>query len=190
MIVALKIHLSLAPGAARPGHPHAAFKPHHDVLLASRSARIVPRRTECGGELLGVEYEIQFVHGQSSSLPAARLDTLPNSGGRILGRSSRNLDRNAHAILGFAGMFPGLALRSIPNVGPQDALSFDQAKTEPCGGCTMKAEREMLVSDGKSKRSLACLLIVSSRMRACAAILRSRGGDQGANASVTTASLP
>jgi len=42
----------------------------------------------------------------------------------------------------------------------------------------------------KTKSRIPSPSIVSSRTKACAAILRSRGGDEGASASVTTASPP
>jgi hypothetical protein len=64
IIAALEIQLSMAPIESRSGRPHAAFQTHHD--FASRSARITPRRTEFGGELLCVEHEAQLVHGYST----------------------------------------------------------------------------------------------------------------------------
>src|SRR5580658_240933 len=63
MIAALETHLSVAPGESRSGRPHAAFQPHHDFRFASRSARIIRRGTECGGELLCIEHATEFVHG-------------------------------------------------------------------------------------------------------------------------------
>jgi hypothetical protein len=63
MIAALETHLSVTPGESRIGRPHATFQPHHDVRFTSRGARIIPRRIECGRELLCVEHETQFVHG-------------------------------------------------------------------------------------------------------------------------------